>query len=375
MVIGFTVSGVSGPGAPVSDGTAAATATGNIDNYFPKQLPRGQSAVINVAVPGRAMPESAEFSPAAGITVAGIKAAGGGQGAVGWWEITVNVANDAAPGPRTLTLVLPMGRRTNPFRFTVANHGVMISALSVAAAQANRPTVDLQFTAADTANDLGESPYVWFMLRCGPGEPETGVVRGKAAGGAVRASIPNPRTHKDWSYGCRQQVRSADARDRLERDRKQHAEHGRRVQELNAGHTAGELNHATDAAHFGNVAVGHVRVRIRPGGLTEFVSREERFTITFPGKPVISETTWFSEYGAVLPARVYTVSNISGKHTLTVVDYRPIERILLEKAKTCPPGRRPARGWLTPVSDTGNDDPGRRHLCDRQDLDGTETSR
>src|ERR1044071_5106510 len=82
---------------------------------------------------------------------------------------------------------------------------------------------------------------------------------------------------------------------------------------------------------------------------TEFVSREERFTITFPGKPVVSETTWLSEYGAVLPARVYTVSGISGKHTLTVVDYRPIERILLEKAKTCPPGAETCQG----VGDTG----------------------
>ena len=194
IVVAFTCLACLGPGARVSAAQQPQQQPVNIDNYFPKQLPRGQSTIISVTVPGRAMPASAEVSPAAGITVAGIKAAGGGQGAVGWWEITVDVANDAAPGPRTLTLTLPMGRRTNPFRFTVANHGLVISALSVAAAQANRPTVDLQFTAADTANDLGESPYVWFLLRCGPGEPETGVVRGKAAGGAIRASIPNPRT-------------------------------------------------------------------------------------------------------------------------------------------------------------------------------------
>jgi len=82
---------------------------------------------------------------------------------------------------------------------------------------------------------------------------------------------------------------------------------------------------------------------------TEFASNEERFTITFPGKPTISETTWTSEYGAVLPARVYSVTGISGRHTLTVVDYRPIERILLEKAKTCPPGAETCQG----VGDTG----------------------
>ena len=190
--IGITVLAMLGP-AWLSEAQQGQQQPVNIDNYFPKQLPRGQSAVINVAVPGRAMPASAEFSPAAGITVTGIRPAGGVQGAA-WWEITVNVANDAAPGPRTLTLALPMGRRTNPFSFIVANHGLTISALSVPATPVNRPTVDLQFTAADPANDLGNSPYVWFMLRCGPGEPETGMVRGNATGGAVRASIPNPRT-------------------------------------------------------------------------------------------------------------------------------------------------------------------------------------
>jgi len=82
---------------------------------------------------------------------------------------------------------------------------------------------------------------------------------------------------------------------------------------------------------------------------TEFASKEERFTVTFPGKPTITETTWTSEYGAVLPARVYSVTGISGRHTLTVVDYRPIERILLEKAKTCPPGAETCQG----VGDTG----------------------
>jgi len=82
---------------------------------------------------------------------------------------------------------------------------------------------------------------------------------------------------------------------------------------------------------------------------TEFASKEERFTVTFPGKPTISETTWTSEYGAVLPSRVYSVAGIGGRHTLTVVDYRPVERILLEKAKTCPPGAETCQG----VGDTG----------------------
>lgn len=196
IAIGFTFLACLGPGAHVSAAQQPQQQPVNIDSFFPKQLPRGRSTVISVAVPGRAVPQSAEFSPAAGITVSGIKQGGGGQGALGWWEITVNIANDAAPGNRALTLVLPMGR-TNPFTFTIASHAPSISALSIVSAQTNQPTVDLQFTAADASADLGDTPNVWFMLRCGPGEPETGVVRGKVSGGGVvRASIPNPRTFK-----------------------------------------------------------------------------------------------------------------------------------------------------------------------------------
>jgi len=82
---------------------------------------------------------------------------------------------------------------------------------------------------------------------------------------------------------------------------------------------------------------------------TEFASKEDRFTITFPGKPTVSDTTWLSEYGAVLPAKVYSISGITGKHTLTVVDYTPVERVLLEKAKSCPLGAETCQG----VGDTG----------------------
>jgi hypothetical protein len=32
---------------------------------------------------------------------------------------------------------------------------------------------------------------------------------------------------------------------------------------------------------------------------TEFVSREDRFTITFPGQPTVTETTWTSQFSAI----------------------------------------------------------------------------
>lgn len=82
---------------------------------------------------------------------------------------------------------------------------------------------------------------------------------------------------------------------------------------------------------------------------TEFASKEDRFTVTFPGKPTLTETTWLTEYFVNLPAKVYTVSGISGKHTLTVVDYTPVERILVEKGSKCPAGAETCIG----VGDAG----------------------
>jgi hypothetical protein len=77
---------------------------------------------------------------------------------------------------------------------------------------------------------------------------------------------------------------------------------------------------------------------------TEFLSPEERFTCTFPGTPAITETTWTSQFGAVLPARVYTGTQGSGKYSVTVVDYNPIKRLLVERSMSCPTGAETCQG-------------------------------
>jgi hypothetical protein len=82
---------------------------------------------------------------------------------------------------------------------------------------------------------------------------------------------------------------------------------------------------------------------------TEFSSKEDRLTVTFPGKPTISEGIWTTEYGVVLPSKIYTIAGISGRHTLTVVDYTPVERILEEKSRHCGAGEETCSG----VGDTG----------------------
>ena len=76
----------------------------------------------------------------------------------------------------------------------------------------------------------------------------------------------------------------------------------------------------------------------------EFASREERITCTFPVQPKVTETTWLSEYGAVLPARVYSAAQGQSRYSLTVVDYNPIEQLLVEKSKACPPGTETCQG-------------------------------
>ncbi len=81
---------------------------------------------------------------------------------------------------------------------------------------------------------------------------------------------------------------------------------------------------------------------------TEFASQEDRFTCNFPGQPQVMETTWASEFGAELPARVYAAEVGPSRYTVTVADYGHAERILSEKAEDCPPGaERCSGGGLT----------------------------
>lgn len=70
-----------------------------------------------------------------------------------------------------------------------------------------------------------------------------------------------------------------------------------------------------------------------------YTNNEDGFKVDFPGTPRVARTTFKSEYGAELPARVYTATRGSEKYSVTVVDYREAPRLLDEKAKlTCRPG-------------------------------------
>ena len=68
---------------------------------------------------------------------------------------------------------------------------------------------------------------------------------------------------------------------------------------------------------------------------TEYVNKEDRFTANFPGQPRVTQTTYTSQYGAELPARVYSAERGRSRYSLTVADYSQIEKLLTAKAQKC----------------------------------------
>jgi hypothetical protein len=185
-----------------------------IETVYPRHAARGQTTVLNVAIPSRDLVQGVEISPSTGVTVSGVKGTGSEtEQAIGWWEITLDVAKDAALGDRALVLVMRMGRSA-PTTISIPTHVPTISDLRIAPPQSNQRTVDLQLAAVDPGGDLGDTPYVWFMAGCG-GEPVAGAVRGKASAGVVRAALPDLRAAGGRGTAaagkCDLQVRVTDA--------------------------------------------------------------------------------------------------------------------------------------------------------------------
>ncbi len=185
-----------------------------IESAYPRQLPPGQTTVIQVAISSRDPIQTAEISPAQGLRVSRIQQRESAQGALTWSELTIDVAQDAAPGTRTLVLVMPLPTgRTAPLPLTVPTHAPSVGDLRVLSASSTQATLELQLAASDASGDLSERPYVWFSLGCGV-EPLVGVVRGRvtpqSAGNIfVRASLPSPRAPASGT--CDLQVRLTDS--------------------------------------------------------------------------------------------------------------------------------------------------------------------
>jgi hypothetical protein len=85
----------------------------------------------------------------------------------------------------------------------------------------------------------------------------------------------------------------------------------------------------------------------------EYTNIPDGFKVNFPGQPKVTDTTWTSQLNFVLPARVYSAERGPERYSVTVVDYRPIEQLGVERAKACPPGNANCRGNAGPVLGAG----------------------
>jgi hypothetical protein len=68
----------------------------------------------------------------------------------------------------------------------------------------------------------------------------------------------------------------------------------------------------------------------------EYTSHTDFFSVNFPSEPKVQETTYRSQYGYDLPARVYSAEGGQSRYSATVVDYSVVEKLATEKSKTCP---------------------------------------
>ena len=53
----------------------------------------------------------------------------------------------------------------------------------------------------------------------------------------------------------------------------------------------------------------------------EYINREERFMINFPGTPEVTETTHISAFEVEYPGKIFSVETPRGTYSVTVIDY------------------------------------------------------
>jgi protein tyrosine phosphatase (PTP) superfamily phosphohydrolase (DUF442 family) len=85
----------------------------------------------------------------------------------------------------------------------------------------------------------------------------------------------------------------------------------------------------------------------------EFSSATDGFRITFPGPPKVQDITWTSQMGFPLPARVFTVDRGREHYSVTVADYRGIEKLGVAKSQSCTPGAETCIGGQTRIVGPG----------------------
>ena len=67
---------------------------------------------------------------------------------------------------------------------------------------------------------------------------------------------------------------------------------------------------------------------------TEYVSREDFFSVNFPGQPEVRDITYATEY-ITLPGRVHSRQDGPNRYSVTVIDYSTAQQIHTERSKRC----------------------------------------
>jgi len=80
---------------------------------------------------------------------------------------------------------------------------------------------------------------------------------------------------------------------------------------------------------------------------TEYANKQDGFKVDFPGEPKVTQSTWTTEQGYVLPAQVYSAEKGRERYSMTVVDYSGIKQQGSQRAAKCPPGAETCRGQAT----------------------------
>ena len=67
----------------------------------------------------------------------------------------------------------------------------------------------------------------------------------------------------------------------------------------------------------------------------EYTSREDLFTVNFPGQPTVRDFMYETEYGVTLPARVHSRDAGRERYSVTVVDYANVEKLHAQRLANC----------------------------------------
>jgi hypothetical protein len=67
----------------------------------------------------------------------------------------------------------------------------------------------------------------------------------------------------------------------------------------------------------------------------QYASKADLFGVNFPTEPKVQTTTYASEFGLMLPARVYSADSGPSRYSVTVVDYADAEKLHAAKAEEC----------------------------------------